>query len=87
MKQIMHPTIMYILASLLFVVAVLLGWWFVWVPLLIWYSISKNGWYLVLAVILIDGYYGAFYAIPYQSLLAGLVVFATEYARPFILTS
>ena len=65
----------------------LMGWWFLWAPLLVWYSIYKNGWWLVLLAIIIDGYYGAFYLVPYQSLLASAVVVVSEYVRPYIFTT
>ena len=66
-------------------VCFLLGWWFVWVPILVWYAIYTDGWWVVLIAVLVDGYYGAFYAIPYQSLLAFAIVSVLSYIRPHLI--
>ena len=63
------------------------GWWVLWVPTLVWYSIYESAWWLVLLAILIDAYYGAFYAIPYQSLLAFSIAVLMELLRPYLFTS
>lgn len=63
-----------------------LGWWFLWVPVLVWYAVYTNGWWVVLIAILVDGYYGAFYTVPYQALLAFVIVSAMECLRPYLFT-
>ena len=67
-------------------VALLLGWWFVYVPLLVWYAVYTDPWWIVVVAIIIDGYYGAFYMVPYQSLLVFMIVFVMSYLRPYFLT-
>lgn len=63
-----------------------LGWWLLWVPTLVWFTVSYRGWGLVMGIIIIDAYYGAFAAVPWQSLLAVVVVTAMELIRPYLYT-
>lgn len=63
-----------------------LGWWLLWVPTLVWFTVFHRGWGLVIGVIIIDAYYGAFAAVPWQSLLAVVVVTAMELIRPYLYT-
>jgi hypothetical protein len=75
-----------ILTSVVLVTA-WLGWWLVWVPALVWFSVIYRGWGLVLGVILIDGYYGAFMAVPWQSIVALIVVCIVQVVRPYLYTT
>lgn len=59
-----------------------LGWWWFWLPALVWYAIYANAWWLVLLAIVIDGYYGAFYTIPYQTMVVFVLVAGIEVLRP-----
>lgn len=68
-------------------ICLLLGWWFAWVPILLWYARYTDGWWVVLIAILVDGYYGAFYAVPYQSLLAFAIVSVFSYVRPHLFSA
>ena len=69
------------------VIGLFLGWWLLWVPALIWYSIYVSAWWLVLLAILVDAYYGAFYTIPYQSLVALCIAVLMEFLRPYLFTA
>lgn len=64
-----------------------LGWWLLWVPVLLWFAVSHRGWGLVVGIILIDAYYGAFTTLPWQSLVAFAAVCLMEVIRPNLYTA
>ena len=73
--------------AVLVLVGAWLGWWLLWVPTLVWFTVAHRGWGLVVAIIIIDAYYGAFTAVPWQSLVALLVVGVMELVRPNLYTA
>lgn len=62
------------------------GWWFVWVPGIIWYSYRYTDAWMVGAAIAIDGYYGAFFAIPVLSLIVAGAYIIGHAIRPYLYT-
>lgn len=68
-------------------IGLLAGWWWIYAPIAVWYSVRTNGLWLVLLAVLVDGYYGAFYIVPYQSLIMLTIVLAAELLRPHLFTA
>lgn len=67
-------------------ISLFLGWWFIWLPVLLWYAVYENTWWVVILAVVIDGYYGAFYEIPHQSLAVLLIAIMMHLLRPYIFT-
>lgn len=77
----------WVLQGTVVLVAAWLGWWWLWVPMLMWFTVTNRGWGLVVGVIVIDAYYGAFMGVPVQSLVALGVVSVMELVRPYLYTA
>lgn len=61
---------------------VLLGWFFVAIPLLIWFSFNSSvAWFLPTAI-LIDGYFGAFESLPLLTIVTIVWFVFSELLRP-----
>lgn len=68
-------------------IAVLQNVFIVAIPLAIWFTFRCGaGWLLPLAL-LIDGYFGAFYTVPYFSITIIFWFFITEIVRPRLIIS
>jgi len=62
----------------LFLMALLQGYW-VWViAIMTWVSYWHSSYWLFLAVVLVDAYYGAFFTVPLLSLAFGAFVLFVE---------
>lgn len=59
--------------------------YFLAIALAIWYMFRFAGYELIVLAVLLDGYFGAFYAIPYISLVTVFLVFIIELLKPFLL--
>ena len=67
-------------------VALFIGWWWVWVPVVCLYAWYYDGWWIVIVAVLIDGYYGAFSAVPILSMATLALVIVVTMIRPLIYT-
>jgi hypothetical protein len=63
---------------LVFMVALLQGYWLAVIAVVTWFSYWHPSWWLFLAVVLIDGYFGSFYTVPVLSLVFGGFVLLVE---------
>lgn len=73
------------LTAILVAVGAFLGLWWIWIPFFIWYGLYHNSWWLVIILILVDGYYGAFSSVPMYTILAISLFVVLEVVRPYIL--
>ena len=51
----------------------------------VFYMFKFVGYELIVLAILIDGYYGAFYSVPYLSIMTALAVFIVSIIKPYLL--
>ena len=56
---------------LAFLLALLSGYWFVAIMLVTWIAYWHPSYWIFIAVVLVDGYYGSFYGVPVLSLAVG----------------
>lgn len=72
---------------LFFLIAVLSLGSFYWltIPLVLWYSYLFYGYELIILAILVDGYFGAFYEIPFFSITALCLVFIVNTVKTSLL--
>ena len=55
------------------------------IPLAIWYMFRFTGYELIVLAVLVDGYFGAFHALPIISLLTIVSVFLVDLLKPSLL--
>jgi len=55
------------------------------IPLAIWYLLQSDGHELVLASVLVDGYYQAFYSFPVLSICSVCLVYFFDFIKPQLL--
>ncbi len=67
------------------VMAVLQNLFIVAIPLIIWFTVRASALWLLLAAILIDGYFGGFYHIPYLSITICVWILVSELVKPQML--
>lgn len=80
MKQILQ------IFSVLFIVwTFIAGLFFIAVPAAMLYMFFFRGFELIVAAILIDGYFQAFYSFPWLSVLTVVVVFLVDFIKPQLL--
>lgn len=60
--------------------------WLLVIPLSIVYAFRFSSYELIVIAVLIDGYTGQFFAIPYLSIFTALAALTVEWARPVILS-
>lgn len=74
-----------IFIPLLILVCTLGNWYVLAIPLCLYYLYRTNGYGLLITAILADGYYQAFYHIPWLSIGAIIVVVVTHTLKPRLL--
>lgn len=62
----------------IFLLALLQGYWFVAIATVTWFSYWYPAWWLFVVVVLVDAYFGAFAGIPVLSLSFGAFVLLVE---------
>ena len=76
-----------VLWTLVFAWTLLSGYWLAAILIVTWVSYWFPAWYLFIAVVLLDGYFGAFYSVPLLSLMFGAFVLLVESLKVQLLQS
>ncbi len=69
---------------LLVLISMFVGWWVIWVPVTFLYAVRYHPTWVVLVAVLVDGYYGAFYSLPYITLITVCLVGAAYLTVPLV---
>jgi hypothetical protein len=67
---------------LLIIISLIQNWLFVAAGLVVYFSINFNSVALIPLAMLVDGYFGSYYSIPYFSFAAVIWFVVVEYLRP-----
>lgn len=74
------------LLSFVLILPILLHWWFIWVPGVMWVSFRHGAAWFIVVAFLLDGYFGHFHTWPVLTVSALVWYWIVTIVRPHITT-